>query len=61
MYFLRNLHEQFLGFHSLILFLKASTLKTSFNIKGKMSHILAPKYEIISLQWKRLMFGAEKS
>ena len=51
-YFLYSLHRQFFGFHSLIPFLKATTLVNSFNSKGKTSQILGPKYEILSLPWK---------
>ena len=51
-YFLHSLHGQFFGFHSLISFLKATTRVNSFNSKGTISHILGPKYEILSLPWK---------
>ena len=61
-YFLHSLHGQFFGFHSLIPFLKAATLVNSFNSKGTISHILGPKYEILSLPWKTdLTFGIAKS
>ena len=62
MYFLYSLHGQFFGFHSLIPFLKAATLVNSFNSKGRISHILWPKYEILSLPWKtNLTFVIAKS
>ena len=48
-YFLHSLHGQFFGFHSLILFLKATTLVRSFNPKGTTSQILGPSYEIVSV------------
>ena len=58
-YFLHSLHGQFFGFHSLIPFLKAATLVNSFN---SISHILGPKYEILSVPWKtELTFGIAKS
>ena len=61
-YFLHSLHGQFFGFHSLIPFLRAATLVNSFNSKGTISHILGPKYEILSLPWKTdLTFGIAKS
>ena len=61
-YFLHSLHGQFFGFHSLIPFLKAATLVNSFNSKGTMSHILGPKYKILSVTWKAdLTFGIAKS
>ena len=61
-YFLHSLHGQFFGFHSLIPFLKAATLVNSFNSKGTISHILGPKYEILSAPWKTdLTFGIAKS
>ena len=61
-YFLHNLHGQFFGFHSLIPFLKATTLVNSFNSNGTISHILGPKYEMLSLPWKTdLTFGIAKS
>ena len=61
-YFLHSLHEQFFGFHSLIPFLTAATLVNSVNSKGTISHILGPKYEILSLPWKTdLTFGIAKS
>ena len=61
-YFLHSLHGQFFGFHSLIPFLKAATLVNSFNSKGKISHILGPKYEILSVPWKTdFTFGIAKS
>ena len=62
MYFLHSLHGQFSGFHSLISFLKAATLVNSFNSKGRISHILGPKYEKLSLPWKTdHTFGIAKS
>ena len=51
-YFLHSLHEQFFSFHSLMPFLKATTIVNSFNSKGTISHSLGPKYEILSLPWK---------
>ena len=61
MYFLHSLHGQFSGFHSLIPFLKATTLVNSFNSNGTISHILGPKYKILSLPWKtELTFGIAK-
>ena len=51
-YFLRSLHGQFFYFHSLIPFLKATTLVNSFNSKGTISQILGPKCEILSFPWK---------
>ena len=60
-YFLHSLHGQFFGFHSLIPFLKATTLN-SFNSKGIISQISVPKGEILSLPWKTdLTFGIAKS
>ena len=45
-------------FHSLIPFLKATTLVYSFNCNCTISHILGPKYEMLSLPWKTdLTFG----
>ena len=46
-YFLQSLHGQFFGFHSLISFLKATTLVNSFNSKDTISQILGPNYEIL--------------
>ena len=61
-YFLHSLHGQFSGYHSLIPFLKGTTLVNSFNSKGTVSHILGPKYEILSLPWETdLTFGIAKS
>ena len=61
-YFLNSLHGQFFGFHSLISFLKTTTLVKSFNSKGTISQILGRKYELISLPWKTdLTFGIAKS
>ena len=61
-YFLHSRHGQFFGFHSLIPFLKAATLVNSFNCKGTISHILGPKYEILSIPWKTdLTFVVAKS
>ena len=61
MYFLHSLHGQFFGFHSLIPFLKATTLFNSFNSKGAISQIMGPNYEILPLPWKKdLMFGIAK-
>ena len=61
-YFLHSLYGQFFGFHSLIAFLKLATLVNSFNSKGTISHILGPKYKILSLPWKMdLKFGIAKS
>ena len=61
-YFLHSLHGQFFGFHSLISFLKASTLVNSFNSKGTISQILGTKYEILSLPWKTdVTFAIAKS
>ena len=58
-YFLHSLQGQFFGFHSLISFLKAATLG---NYKGTISHILGPKYEILSLSCTTdLTFGITKS
>ena len=48
-YFLHSLHGQFFGFHSLIPFLKATTLVNSFNSKDAISQISGPKYELLSL------------
>ena len=60
--FLHSLHGQFFGFHSLIAFLKATTLVNFFNSKGKISEILGPKYEILSLPWETdLTVGIAKS
>ena len=62
MYFLHSLHGQFSGFHSLIPFLKATTLVNSFNSNGPNSHILGPKNEMLSLPWKtNLTFDIAKS
>ena len=59
---MHSLHKQFFGFHSLILFLKATTLAYSFNSNGTISQILGTKYEILLLPWKRdLTFGIAKS
>ena len=58
MYFLHSLHGQFFGCHSIIPFLKVTTLVNSFNSKGKISQILGPKNEILLLPWKTgLTFG----
>ena len=58
MYFLRSLHGQFFGFHSLIPFLKATRLVNSFNSKGTIFQILGSKNETLSLSWKAdLTFG----
>ena len=60
--FLHSLHGQFSGFHSLIPFLKATTLVNSFNSKGTISHILGVQDEIFSLPWKTdLTSGNAKS
>ena len=59
---MHSLHKQFFGFHSLILFLKATTLAYSFDSNGTISQILGTKYEILLLPWKRdLTFGIAKS
>ena len=61
-YFLHSLHGQFSGFHSLIPFLKATALVNFFNSNGTISHIVGPKYEMLSLPWKiDLTFGIAKS
>ena len=61
-YFLHSLHGQFSGFYYLIPFLKATTLVNSFNFNSTISHILGPKYEMLSLPWKTdLTFGLAKS
>ena len=58
MYFLHSLHGQFFGFHSLIPFLKTTTLVNYFNTNST----LGPNYELLSLPWKRdLIFGIAKS
>ena len=54
-YFLHGLHREFIGFHSLIPFLKATTIVNSFNSKGTISQILGPKYEILSLPLKQIL------
>ena len=61
-YFLHSLHGHFSGFHSLIPFLKATPLVNSFNSNDTISHILGPKYKMLSLPWKTdLTFGIAKS
>ena len=50
--FLYSLQGQIFGFHSLIPYLKVSTLVNSFNSKGTIFQILGPKQEIISLLWE---------
>ena len=61
-YFLHSLHRQFSGFYSSISSFKTTTLVNSFNSNGTISHILGPKYEMLSLPWKTdLMFGIAKS
>ena len=61
-YFLHSLHEQFSGIHSLIPFLKATALVSSFNSNGTISHVLGPNYERLLLPWKTdLTFGIAKS
>ena len=44
--------DSFFGIHSLIPFLKATTLVNLVNSKSTISQILKPKHEILSLPWK---------
>ena len=50
--------DSFFGFHSLIPFLKETTLANSLNSKGTISQILGSKYEILSLPWKQTLRSA---
>ena len=55
-YFWNSLHGQFFGFHSLIIFLKATTIVNSFNSKGTISEILRPKYKILPLTLENWLY-----